>query len=202
VCRYLYVNNRAWPLKYTISDPLEPPPIAEQVEVHVIDLVTLTDLGIYYTAARAKTPNDECFFIFLNVSQLYVARFVFYIFVLDKSETVGGIGVVTVIVVCTAEQKTIRRMCGTDTTGVAYTPVPIATLLTALPYVRLTNRQWLQPVTTARSKCGVHDTVSNNCFPPKCLPLLPKVWNCHPRVIRGHHWLKLNVTMTVMHNII
>ena len=39
--RYLYVNSRPWPSNYTISDPLHPPPIAQEIDIHVIDLVTL-----------------------------------------------------------------------------------------------------------------------------------------------------------------
>lgn len=40
--RYLYVNSRPWPEGYKISDPLEPPPIAQEIDLHVIDLATLT----------------------------------------------------------------------------------------------------------------------------------------------------------------
>jgi len=39
--RHLYVNSRPWPSGYTISDPLQPPPIAQEIDIHVIDLVTL-----------------------------------------------------------------------------------------------------------------------------------------------------------------
>lgn len=39
--RYLYVNSRPWPEGYKISDPLEPPPIAQEIDLHVIDLATL-----------------------------------------------------------------------------------------------------------------------------------------------------------------
>lgn len=34
--RYLYVNSRPWPKGYIISNPLEPPPIAQEIDIHVI----------------------------------------------------------------------------------------------------------------------------------------------------------------------
>lgn len=72
--RYLFVNVRPWPDGCLVSDPLEPPPIAQQIEVRVIDLETLSLLDTRYTAHKGYTPNDECFFIFLDASDQYVAR--------------------------------------------------------------------------------------------------------------------------------
>lgn len=46
--RYLYVNSRPWPEGYSISDPLEPPPIAQEIDLHVIDLATLTYDKTYF----------------------------------------------------------------------------------------------------------------------------------------------------------
>lgn len=71
--RYLYVNSRPWPKDYIISNPLEPPPIAQEIDIHVIDLMTLKRVGNMLRAHKAYTPNTECFFIFLNVSDSYVA---------------------------------------------------------------------------------------------------------------------------------
>ncbi|KAM7368948.1 hypothetical protein PAMP_013248 [Pampus punctatissimus] len=71
--RYLYVNSRAWPAGCVISDPLCPPPIAEEIDVHVIDLKSLREERRSLRAHRAFTPNDECFFIFLDVSRDFVA---------------------------------------------------------------------------------------------------------------------------------
>lgn len=71
---YLYVNSRSWPENCVISNPLEPPPIAQQIDIHVIDLVTLKLVGTMLRAHKAFTPNDDCFFIFLDVSNDYVAR--------------------------------------------------------------------------------------------------------------------------------
>lgn len=72
--RYLYVNSRAWPAGCVISDPMCPPPIAEEIDLHVIDLKNLREERRSLRAHRAFTPNDECFFIFLDVSRDFVAR--------------------------------------------------------------------------------------------------------------------------------
>nr|CAD7402437.1 unnamed protein product [Timema cristinae] len=71
--RYLYVNTRPWPLGYTIENPLDPPPIAQEIDIHVIDLVTLKEVGTMLRSHKAYTPNNECFFIFLDVCHQYVA---------------------------------------------------------------------------------------------------------------------------------
>ncbi|KAM6975721.1 LOW QUALITY PROTEIN: F-box/WD repeat-containing protein 5 [Tautogolabrus adspersus] len=71
--RYLYVNSRAWPTGCVISDPRSPPPIAEEIDLHVIDLKSLMEERRSLRAHRAFTPNDECFFIFLDVSRDFVA---------------------------------------------------------------------------------------------------------------------------------
>ncbi|XP_023275380.1 F-box/WD repeat-containing protein 5 [Seriola lalandi dorsalis] len=71
--RYLYVNSRAWPAGCVISDPMFPPPIAEEIDLHVIDLKSLREERRSLRAHRAFTPNDECFFIFLDVSRDFVA---------------------------------------------------------------------------------------------------------------------------------
>ncbi|XP_046999141.1 F-box/WD repeat-containing protein 5 [Schistocerca americana] len=71
--RYLYVNTRPWPRGYVITNPLDPPPIAQEIDIHVIDLVTLKEVGTMLRSHKAYTPNNECFFIFLDVSDEYVA---------------------------------------------------------------------------------------------------------------------------------
>lgn len=71
--RYLYVNTRPWPRGYVITNPLLPPPIAQEIDIHVIDLVTLKQVGTMLRAHKAYTPNNECFFIFLDVCNEYVA---------------------------------------------------------------------------------------------------------------------------------
>lgn len=71
--RYLYVNTRPWPHDYVITNPLEPPPIAQEIDIHVIDLMTLKRVGNMLRAHKAYTPSTECFFIFLDVCEEYVA---------------------------------------------------------------------------------------------------------------------------------
>ncbi|XP_014283920.1 F-box/WD repeat-containing protein 5 [Halyomorpha halys] len=71
--RFLYVNNRPWPTGYNITNPLDPPPIAQEIDIHVIDLENFKKVGKVLRSHKAFTPNNECFFIFLNVSEEYVA---------------------------------------------------------------------------------------------------------------------------------
>lgn len=71
------MNSRPWPQGYTITNPLDPPPIAQEIDIHVIDLVTLKQVGTMLRSHKAYTPNNECFFIFLDVCNEYVARFVY-----------------------------------------------------------------------------------------------------------------------------
>ncbi|XP_051832894.1 F-box/WD repeat-containing protein 5 [Antechinus flavipes] len=71
--RYLYVNSRSWPSGSVVSDPMQPPPIAEEIDLHVFDLKTMKEVKRALRAHRAYTPNDECFFIFLDVSRDFVA---------------------------------------------------------------------------------------------------------------------------------
>ncbi|XP_067001558.2 F-box/WD repeat-containing protein 5 [Anabrus simplex] len=71
--RYLYVNTRPWPRGYVVKNPLDPPPIAQEIDIHVIDLVTLKEVGTMLRSHKAYTPNNECFFIFLDVCSEYVA---------------------------------------------------------------------------------------------------------------------------------
>ncbi|XP_065202814.1 F-box/WD repeat-containing protein 5 [Planococcus citri] len=71
--RYLYVNCRPWPEDYIISNPLDSPPIAQEIDIHVIDLTTFKEVGKMLRTRRVYTPGDECFLIFLDVSNDYVA---------------------------------------------------------------------------------------------------------------------------------
>lgn len=70
----MYVNNRPWPPGYTVTNPLTPPPITQDIDIQVIDLVTLKVVGSMLHKQRIYTANDEAFFIFLDVSDKYVAR--------------------------------------------------------------------------------------------------------------------------------
>ncbi|XP_063000527.1 F-box/WD repeat-containing protein 5 [Elgaria multicarinata webbii] len=71
--RYLYVNSRAWPPDCVIPDPLQPPPIAAEIDLHVLDLKTMTEVKRALRAHRAYTPSNEFFFVFLDVSRDFVA---------------------------------------------------------------------------------------------------------------------------------
>nr|CAJ82740.1 F-box and WD-40 domain protein 5 [Xenopus tropicalis] len=71
--RYLYVNSRPWPHDCVVADPMDPPPIAEEIELRLFDLRSLREAATPLRAHRAYTPNNECFFIFLDVSTDFVA---------------------------------------------------------------------------------------------------------------------------------
>lgn len=68
------MNNRPWPPGYTVTNPLAPPPITQDIDIQVIDLVTLKVVGSMLQKQKNYTSNDEAFFIFLDVSDKYVAR--------------------------------------------------------------------------------------------------------------------------------
>lgn len=70
--RFLYVNSRPWPQGCVITNVLDPPPISQEIDIHVIDLQTLKKIGTMLRAHKAYTPNTECFFIFLDVCENYV----------------------------------------------------------------------------------------------------------------------------------
>jgi F-box/WD-40 domain protein 5 len=70
--RFLYVNSRPWPQNCVITNPLDPPPISQEIDIHVIDLQTLKKVGTMLRAHKAYTPNTECFFIFLDVCDDFV----------------------------------------------------------------------------------------------------------------------------------
>lgn len=72
--RYLYVNCRPWPANYVINNPFDPPIIASEIDIHVIDLTTFKEVGKMLRKHETYTPSDECFLIFLDVSDDYVAR--------------------------------------------------------------------------------------------------------------------------------
>lgn len=72
--RYLYINCRSWPEGCLIVDPYSPPPIAQGIKMHVIDLHKMVHSGPQHSSHKAYTPNDDCFFVFLDVCNEYVAR--------------------------------------------------------------------------------------------------------------------------------
>ncbi|CAN0173190.1 unnamed protein product [Lampetra fluviatilis] len=73
VRRLLYVSCRAWPEGCIISDPLNPPPIAQEMELRVYELGTARELKRTPRAQRSYTPTDECSFFHLHVSRHFIA---------------------------------------------------------------------------------------------------------------------------------
>ncbi|CAK9304756.1 unnamed protein product, partial [Gordionus sp. m RMFG-2023] len=72
--KYLYVNVRCWPDGCIISNPLNPPPIAQEIEIRVVDMSNLQIIdNQIFTSHKAYTHNEECFFLFLDVSDEYLA---------------------------------------------------------------------------------------------------------------------------------
>ncbi|WAR30959.1 FBXW5-like protein, partial [Mya arenaria] len=57
--RYLYVNSRPWPKNYFIENPLYPPPIASEIDIHVIDLLNMREVGTMHRAHKAYTGAED-----------------------------------------------------------------------------------------------------------------------------------------------
>lgn len=72
--RYLYVHCGPWPPHYIISDPLQPPPIAQEINIHVIDLTTLKTVDQIFQSHKSYSVDDGCYFIFMDVCDNYLAR--------------------------------------------------------------------------------------------------------------------------------
>ena len=77
--RYAYVNVRPWISENpSFENPLKPPPISQDVALYVVDLVTQQILPQHLLSGhKAFTPAVESLFLFLDVSQNFVARWVF-----------------------------------------------------------------------------------------------------------------------------
>ena len=76
--QFLYVNCRPWQQqdgKDRIAPRLiaSPPEISSEITLRVYSLATYKLVGVH-TGHEAYTPNDGCFFIFLNVADKFVAR--------------------------------------------------------------------------------------------------------------------------------
>lgn len=75
--QFLYVNCRPWQQqdgKERIAPGLiaSPPEISSEITLRVYSLATYKLVGVH-TGHEAYTPNDGCFFIFLNVADKFVA---------------------------------------------------------------------------------------------------------------------------------
>ncbi len=72
--RYLYVHCGEWSPEYIISNPLQPPPITQEFNIHVIDLTTLEKVDQIFQSHNDYTSNDACYYIFMDVCDNYLAR--------------------------------------------------------------------------------------------------------------------------------
>ena len=70
----MYVNVRKWPSGFQIVDEDSPPFIKQAIEMHVIDLVTMRDLGVMHRGHVGFTPDNSCFLIYIDVCDQYVTR--------------------------------------------------------------------------------------------------------------------------------
>lgn len=73
----MYVNARPWPPGYVVENPLMPPPCAQEIDIHVIDLAQMQEVGKILRSHVAYSPFNECFFISLDVCNEFVARYDF-----------------------------------------------------------------------------------------------------------------------------
>ena len=71
---YLYVNCRQWEKQDGENGYCKfPPDISKEISLQVYSLTTYKLVGVH-SGHKAYTPNDGCFFIFLNVADNLVAR--------------------------------------------------------------------------------------------------------------------------------
>ena len=68
------VNCRKWPEDYTIEDYLTIPPFSKDISIHVFDLQTMSDIGVFYGGHKGFTPEECCFCIYLDTTNDTVAR--------------------------------------------------------------------------------------------------------------------------------
>ncbi|XP_045216701.2 F-box/WD repeat-containing protein 5-like isoform X2 [Mercenaria mercenaria] len=71
--RYLFINCRPWVGDVDRTDPWATPDLSPNIEVRIIDLYTLKDLGVRYKGHKGFSPPNMCCFVFLDVSQDFVA---------------------------------------------------------------------------------------------------------------------------------
>lgn len=71
------MNTRPWtqPLQKT-RNVRRSFTIAQEIEIHVIDLSTFLEVGLVFRSHKAHTKEYNCAFLFLDVSKHYVARWV------------------------------------------------------------------------------------------------------------------------------
>lgn len=74
--RYLYVHCGEWSPDYVITNPLQPPSIANQeINIHVIDLTTLEKCNHTFRSHKNCPFDGEAYyFLFMDVCDHYLAR--------------------------------------------------------------------------------------------------------------------------------
>ncbi|WAQ99947.1 FBXW5-like protein [Mya arenaria] len=71
--RYLFINCRPWVGTVDLADPWLTPELSPNIEVRIIDLVSLLDLGVFYRGHQGFSPSNMCCFVFLDVSKDFVS---------------------------------------------------------------------------------------------------------------------------------
>lgn len=69
--QYLYVNVRTWP-DNAVPTTEQAPPISSQIELQIVDLLTLTRIGKPLFGHRGFTPSEKAFYLYVDVSKTYV----------------------------------------------------------------------------------------------------------------------------------
>jgi len=68
----LYVNVRRWPENCVLSS-VNPPAIAQEIELRVVDLQTLTLRDSVFSGHRAFTFSSDAFYIYIDISKDFVS---------------------------------------------------------------------------------------------------------------------------------
>uniref|UniRef100_A0A8C4N5R5 F-box domain-containing protein n=1 Tax=Eptatretus burgeri TaxID=7764 RepID=A0A8C4N5R5_EPTBU len=107
--RYLFVNCRSWAPDTKINDPMCPPPISNIITLHEVDLWSL-ERGKHvrisektefrrFLGHKAFTPEDRCFFMFMDASRSLLSRSEFIqmscvVVIIDCVDVALNIGVI------------------------------------------------------------------------------------------------------------
>ncbi len=73
--RYLFANYRRWSKEVDTTDTVaDIPDISDNIEVKVIDLMTMKLMDRSYKGHTAESPNESYYFVYLDVNSQWVAR--------------------------------------------------------------------------------------------------------------------------------
>jgi len=73
--RYLYVQSVDWSSDYNATDPLEEPPVGQEVKIHIFDMTTLKKVDHVFQSHKNYSVNDDgnhCL-IYPHVCENYLA---------------------------------------------------------------------------------------------------------------------------------